>query len=105
MTILAALPGMMRSLLVDGGLAKSGNSNRIVNLVGYQLRFFGLVSGMTEFMERRGYASLDDFRGVRRDRVVPHSQIKRPEQTEYRGGYAEDDHEGYALPERPITTA
>jgi len=64
----------------------------------------GLVSGMTEFMERYGYASLDDFRGVRRDRVVPHSQIKRPEQTEYRGGYAEDDHEGYALPERPITT-
>jgi dihydropyrimidine dehydrogenase (NAD+) subunit PreA len=65
----------------------------------------GLLSGMTEFMERRGYASLDDFRGARRDRVVPHSQIKRPEQTEYRGGYAEDEHEGYALPERPITTA
>jgi dihydropyrimidine dehydrogenase (NAD+) subunit PreA len=65
----------------------------------------GLVSGMTEFMERRGYASLDDFRGVRRDRVVPHSQIKRPEQTEYRGGYAEDAQEGYALAERPLTTA
>jgi dihydropyrimidine dehydrogenase (NAD+) subunit PreA len=65
----------------------------------------GLVSGMTEFMERRGFASLESFRGARRDRVVPHAQIKRPEQTEYRGGYAEDEHEGYAAPEQPITTA
>ena len=31
----------------------------------------GLLSGMTEFMEKRGYASLEDFRGIRRDRVVP----------------------------------
>jgi dihydropyrimidine dehydrogenase (NAD+) subunit PreA len=65
----------------------------------------GLISGMTEFMERRGYASLDDFRGARRDRVVPHSQIKRPEQLEYHGGYSEDEYEGYARPEEPVTTA
>jgi dihydropyrimidine dehydrogenase (NAD+) subunit PreA len=49
---------------------------------------------MTEFMERRGFARLEDFRGLRRDRVVPHSQIKRPEQYDYRGGY--EEHEGYA---------
>jgi dihydropyrimidine dehydrogenase (NAD+) subunit PreA len=64
----------------------------------------GLISGMTEFMGRRGFASLDDFRGARRDRVVPHSQIERPEQSQYHGGYAEDEQEGYARPEPPPTT-
>ncbi|MEO8036063.1 MAG: hypothetical protein ABI837_16630, partial [Acidobacteriota bacterium] len=59
----------------------------------------GLKTGMAEFMERRGFNSLEDFRGLRRDRVVPHSQIKRPEQLEYRGGYTEEDQEGYAAPE------
>jgi len=54
-----------------------------------------LTTGMTEFMEKRGFASLNDFRGIRRDRIVPHSQIKRPEQLEYHGGY-EDEVEGYA---------
>ena len=54
-----------------------------------------LTSGMSEFMEKRGFASLSDFRGIRRDRVVAHSQIKRPEQLDYHGGYTEE-HEGYA---------
>jgi dihydropyrimidine dehydrogenase (NAD+) subunit PreA len=59
----------------------------------------GLIAGMTEFMERRGFKSLEDFRGIRRDRIVPHSQIKRPEQVDYRGGYdSEEQHEGYARP-------
>src|SRR5512140_2875737 len=49
-----------------------------------------LNNGMTEFMEKRGYASLEDFRGIRRDRIVSHSQIKRPEQLEYHGGYDEE---------------
>src|SRR4051794_37394059 len=52
MTILAALPGMRRSLLVLGGLAKPGNRSGIVNLVGHQLRFFGL-----------GWYFLDDYAG------------------------------------------
>jgi dihydropyrimidine dehydrogenase (NAD+) subunit PreA len=52
-----------------------------------------LKQGMTEFMDRRGYRSLEDFRGIRRDRVVSHSQIKRPDEKEYHGGY---DAEGYA---------
>ncbi len=59
-----------------------------------------LLAGMTEFMEKRGFESLDEFRGLRRDRVVPHSQIKRPEQLEYRGGY-DDEQEGYAKPTAP----
>lgn len=56
-----------------------------------------LTTGMAEFMEKRGFASLDDFRGLRRDRIVPHSQIKRPETMEYHGGYSEEQ-EGYAQP-------
>jgi len=56
-----------------------------------------LLSGMTEFMERRGFKTLEDFRGIRRDRIVPHSQIKRPEQFDYRGGYdSTEEVEGYA---------
>jgi dihydropyrimidine dehydrogenase (NAD+) subunit PreA len=59
-----------------------------------------LKQEMTEFLERndKGWKSLEDFRGQRRDRVVSHSQIKRPEQLEYHGGY-EEDAEGYAKPE------
>jgi len=55
-----------------------------------------LKNGMAEFMEKRGYASLDDFRGLRRDRIVAHSQIKRPEQFDYHGGYDSEPAEGYA---------
>ncbi|HEX9493771.1 MAG TPA: NAD-dependent dihydropyrimidine dehydrogenase subunit PreA [Thermoanaerobaculia bacterium] len=66
----------------------------------------GLIAGMTEFMEQRSYASLDQFRGIRRDRIVSHSQIKRPEQFDYRGGYEAEEHEGYAKPSRvPVLSA
>jgi dihydroorotate dehydrogenase len=60
-----------------------------------------LLAGMSEFMDARGFKSLDDFRGLRRDKVVAHSQIKRPDAADYHGGY-EEEHEGYA---RPLTTA
>jgi dihydroorotate dehydrogenase len=52
-----------------------------------------LLAGMRETMERRGWSSLDDFRGLRRDRVVVHSKIRRPDGEAYRGGY---EAEGYA---------
>ena len=39
-------------------------------------------------------ASLDDFRGLRRDRVVTHSKIRRPDAGAYHGGY---EAEGYAV--------
>jgi hypothetical protein len=55
-----------------------------------------LLTGMSEFMDQRGYASLSDFRGIRRDRVVAHSQIKRPDTVDYHGGYVDEEHEGYA---------
>src|SRR5438874_2589014 len=64
----------------------------------------GLIAGMTEFMEKRGFKSMEDFRGIRRDRVTAHSLIKRPEQFDYRGGYdSAEEHEGYAR--RPVLTA
>src|SRR6266540_7428217 len=49
-----------------------------------------LVRGMEEFLEKnasRGWKNLEDFRGIRRSRIVPHSQIKRPEEAHYHGGY------------------
>jgi dihydroorotate dehydrogenase len=52
-----------------------------------------LIEGMQQFMEKRGYASLEDFRGIRRGNVVVHSQIRRPEGKDYHGGH---DAEGYA---------
>jgi dihydropyrimidine dehydrogenase (NAD+) subunit PreA len=53
-----------------------------------------LLAGMTAAMERHGWSSLEDFRGIRRDRVVTHSQIRRPESKTYHGGY---ESEGYAV--------
>ena len=53
----------------------------------------GLTEGMQQFMERRGYKSIEDFRGMRRGNVVVHSKIRRPEGKEYHGGH---DAEGYA---------
>jgi dihydropyrimidine dehydrogenase (NAD+) subunit PreA len=60
-----------------------------------------LLSGMSEFLDRnaeRGWKTLEDFRGLRRNRIVAHSQIKRPEQFDYHGGYTEEHVEGYAAP-------
>jgi dihydropyrimidine dehydrogenase (NAD+) subunit PreA len=58
-----------------------------------------LTTGMAGFLDRnadRGWTSLEDFRGRNRGRVVPHYAIRRPDASEYRGGYEEDDAEGYA---------
>ena len=62
-----------------------------------------LLDGYTEFLERnkdRGWKSLDDFRGLLRDRVVAQSQIRRPDDSDYQGGYDEAA-EGYAAPQEP----
>ena len=52
-----------------------------------------LIEGMQLAMERHGWTTLEDFRGSRRDRIVPHSRIRRPDANAYHGGY---DGEGYA---------
>jgi dihydropyrimidine dehydrogenase (NAD+) subunit PreA len=55
-----------------------------------------LKAGLESFLERhagRGWTRLEDVRGLRRDRVVAHSQIRRPDDKDYHGGY---EAEGYA---------
>jgi dihydropyrimidine dehydrogenase (NAD+) subunit PreA len=57
-----------------------------------------LTDGMTRFLDAnaaRGWTSLADFVGLRRDRVVAQSKIRRPTEKDYRGGY---EAEGYAEP-------
>jgi dihydroorotate dehydrogenase len=61
-----------------------------------------LNADMRAFLERhagRGWKTLEDFRGLRRDAVVAHSQIRRPDDKEYAGGH--DVHEGYAEAKEP----
>ena len=64
-----------------------------------------LKRGMEEFLEKnahRGWKNLEDFRGIRRDRVVPQSQIARPDASDYHGGH---EAEGYAESfETPVAT-
>lgn len=52
-----------------------------------------LQADMLAFMEKHGWSSLEDFRGIRRDRVVTHSKIRRPDEKAYNGGR---DTEGYS---------
>ncbi|TPW12281.1 MAG: Dihydroorotate dehydrogenase [bacterium] len=62
-----------------------------------------LLEGYAEFLERnqeRGWKTLEDFRGLMRDRVVSQSAIRRPDDSDYQGGYDEAV-EGYATPEVP----
>ncbi len=50
----------------------------------------GLLKGFEEFLAAhadRGWTKLEDIRGLRRDRVVTHSKIRRPETKEYHGGH------------------
>ena len=61
-----------------------------------------LIAGMTETMEKHGWQTLEDFRGARRDRVVTHSKIRRPDAKSYHGGY--DEAEGYAASDTAHTT-
>ena len=52
-------------------------------------------------MDEHGWTTLEDFRGLRRDRVVVHSRIRRPEAKAYHGGYgAEGDAPAEARDER-----
>ena len=59
-----------------------------------------LNSGLDAFLEKHapdGWSSVEDFRGIRRERVVLQSQIRRPEGDAYQGGY--EPVEGYAAPD------
>ncbi len=61
-----------------------------------------LLAGLDAFLEKHaneGWKSIEDFRGIRRDRVVLQSQIRRPG-TDYQGGY--EPVEGYAAPDEAV---
>jgi len=58
-----------------------------------------LKAGLARFLEAHaadGWTHVDDFIGIRRDRVVAQSKIRRPGEKEYYGGH---DAEGYAAAE------
>jgi dihydropyrimidine dehydrogenase (NAD+) subunit PreA len=60
----------------------------------------GLNDGLRLFLEKnadKGWTRVDDFAGLRRDRVVPQSRIRRPDEKAYHGGH--ETAEGYAAPE------
>ena len=64
-----------------------------------------LTAGLDAFLDAHaadGWKSVDDFRGIRRDRVVLQSEIRRPDASDYQGGY--EHVEGYAAPETASTT-
>lgn len=45
-----------------------------------------LTSDLADYLERKGFASLEEFRGIARERIVEHSQIRRKSDA-YNGGY------------------
>jgi dihydroorotate dehydrogenase len=58
-----------------------------------------LNEGLAGFLEGhadKGWTRVDDIVGLRRDRVVPQSRIRRPDEKEYHGGH--ETAEGYAEP-------
>jgi len=59
-----------------------------------------LLAGLDAFLERnaaRGWTGVEDFRGIRRDRIVAQSEIRRPDAADYHSGY--EAIEGYARAE------
>jgi dihydropyrimidine dehydrogenase (NAD+) subunit PreA len=58
-----------------------------------------LTAGMTELLERQGWSSIDDFRGLRRDAIVAQSEIARPAGADYDSRAEDPDAEGYAVEE------
>jgi dihydroorotate dehydrogenase len=62
-----------------------------------------LNTGLTRFLERngdKGWTGVSDVVGLRRDRVVAQSQIRRPDEKEYHGG--RETPEGYAADEEHV---
>jgi dihydroorotate dehydrogenase len=59
-----------------------------------------LLAGLDAFIEGHaadGWTGIEDFRGLRRDRIVSQSAIRRPDSADYHSGY--EVAEGYAPPQ------
>ncbi len=57
-----------------------------------------LNQGLARFLDKhadKGWTKVENFVGLRRDRVVSQAKIRRPDEKDYRGGY---EAEGYAEP-------
>jgi dihydropyrimidine dehydrogenase (NAD+) subunit PreA len=64
-----------------------------------------LLAGLDAFLERHaadGWTRVEDFRGIRRDRIVAQSEIRRPDAADYRAGY--EAVEGYAPQQSPVSS-
>ncbi|HJR43568.1 MAG TPA: hypothetical protein VJ812_15845 [Gemmatimonadaceae bacterium] len=64
-----------------------------------------LLAGFDAFLEKHaadGWTSVEDFRGLRRDRIVAQSEIRRPDSADYHSGY--EVAEGYAVPQDEVVT-
>ena len=64
-----------------------------------------LNAGLDAFLDKhadKGWKRIEDFRGIRRDRIVSQSEIRRPAADDYHGGY---EIEGYAKPDEVSLTA
>jgi dihydroorotate dehydrogenase len=61
-----------------------------------------LNDGLARFLDKnadKGWTRVHDFVGLRRDRVVSQSKIRRPTEKDYRGGY---EAEGYAVDDTKV---
>ena len=58
-----------------------------------------LLAGLDRFLEEHAseFKTVEDFRGIRRDRIVLQSEIRRPDSADYHSGY--ETVEGYAAPQ------
>src|SRR5437868_10614155 len=58
-----------------------------------------LLAGLDRFLEEHAgeFKMVEDFRGIRRDRIVLQSEIRRPDSADYHSGY--EAVEGYAAPQ------
>ena len=62
-----------------------------------------LLAGLDRFLEEHakdGWTNVENFRGIRRDRIVLQSEIRRPDSADYHSGY--ETVEGYAAPQPEV---
>ncbi|MEM8698800.1 MAG: hypothetical protein AAGF44_06485, partial [Pseudomonadota bacterium] len=45
-----------------------------------------LKNDLSDYLQRKGFSSIEEFRGIARERIVEHSQVRRKSDT-YNGGY------------------
>ena len=84
-------------LLLGCGTVQVGTAAMLDHAIGPNV-IRDLTDGMAAFLDRhadRGWTRLEDFRGLRRDRIVTQSEIRRPLDADYHGG-REEEAEGYA---------